>query len=127
MKPLNKLQNLIFQIGGILLLAGAIMPLYTALAVYAPYIYTIGALMFSTMQMMNKYEGKNVILRRLRRQQLIGAFLLLATGAMMFGALYQTGPFRNDEWKIALAIGAFIEVYTAFRIPAILDKEEKEK
>ena len=127
MKPLNKLQNIIFQLGGILLLAGAVMPLYSALAVYAPYIYTIGALMFSTMQMMNRYEGANVIVRRLRRQQIIGACLLIVAGGMMFGSLYQTGPFKNDEWKIALAIGAFIEVYTSFRIPAILEKEEGKK
>ena len=125
MKPLNKLQNLILQIGGILLLIGAVMPLYSALAVYAPYIYTIGALLFSTMQMLNKYEGDDIIIRRLRRQQIIGGFLLIAAGAMMFGSLYQTGPFTKDEWKIALAIGAIIELYTSFRIPAVLNKNKQ--
>ena len=125
MKPLNKLQNLILQIGGILLLVGAVMPLYPALAVYAPYIYTIGALMFTTMQMLNKYEGSNIIVRRLRRQQIIGGCLLIAAGAMMFGSLFQKGPFIKDEWKIALAIGAFIELYTSFRIPAVLNKDKE--
>ena len=57
----------------------------------------------------------------------IGGLLLIAAGAMMFGSLYQKGPFLRDEWKIALAIGAIIEVYTSFRIPTILDKKNQEK
>ena len=125
MKPLNKFQTLILNIGGVLLLLGALMPMFETLRSYAPYIFTLGAMMFSTMQMMSGYMGKSPVIRRLRRQQLIGAVLLLATGVLMFTSLFHVGPFQKDEWLMVLTIATVFEVYTAFRIPAELNKEEK--
>ena len=40
MKPLTSLQNLIYQIGGILLIVGAILPVVPSLATFAPYVFT---------------------------------------------------------------------------------------
>ena len=125
MKPLNKFQTLIFNVGGILLLIGAVMPLIGTLRIYAPYIFTLGAIMFSTMQLMSSYTGKNPIIRRLRRQQIIGALLLLVTGVLMFTSLFRVGPFQKDEWLVILTIATVFEVYTAFRLPAALKKEEE--
>ena len=125
MKQLNKFQNFLFQAGGILLLAGAVMPLFTICVPYAPYVFTIGAILFSTMQMMSRYEGQNPVIKRLRRQQLLGALLLLVSGGMMFTSLFRVGPFQKDEWLVVLAIATVFEAYTAFRIPAMLEKEEK--
>lgn len=125
MKQLNPFQNFLFQAGGVLLLIGASMTLFQLFRSWSPFIYTIGAVLFTTMQMMASYEGQNIVIRRLRRQQLIGSAFLLAAAALMFMSLYQVAPFQADEWKLALTIGAVLETYTAFRIPAELQKEEQ--
>lgn len=57
-------------------------------------------------------------IRRLRRQQLFGAILLLVTGALMLMKELRIGPSLADEWKITLTIAVVFEAYTAFRLPA---------
>jgi drug/metabolite transporter (DMT)-like permease len=66
---------------------------------------------------MSGYEGKNIIIRRLRRQQIIGATLLVVAGVMMI-------LWKRNEWVVCLTIAAVLEMYTVFRIP---QEEEKEK
>ena len=110
-------------IGGILLVVGAILPLF--LPNIAPYIFAIGALLFTPAQMLDRYEGHNLIIRRLRRQQVIGSLLFIVTAAMMIMEHLQLRPFRGGEWKIALLIAVFIEVYTLFRIDNELKREGK--
>lgn len=127
MKKLNKLQNLIYYIGGILLVIGAILPMFGTYRIFAPHIYTLGAVMFSTIQFMCGYEGRDLTVRRLRRQQIMGATLLLLAGVMMFMSLYQNGPFQADEWKLALVIGSVFEVYTALRLPSAYEKSLRQE
>ncbi len=125
MKQLNNIQNILFQVGGILLVAGAILPMVPALSSHASMVFAIGALLFGSMQMLQRYEGNNFVIKRLRRQQLLGAILLMVTACLMIMKRYQLGPLRADEWKIVLIVAAILELYTAFRIPYELEKEEK--
>ena len=83
--------------------------------------------MFASMQMMESYEGSNFVIRRLRRQQIIGALLLMLSGVAMFGNVYRIEYVRHNEWLIVMLIAALLELYTAFRIPAELEKEKREK
>ncbi len=122
MKPLTTLQNIIYILGGILLLMGAVMPIIPATQGFAPYIFSSGATMFATMQMLASYEGNDLVVRRLRRQQVLGAVLLLVSAGLLTMHTLRTGPFQGDEWKITLTIAAILEVYTAFRLPAALKK-----
>lgn len=124
MKPLNTLQNIIFQLGGILLLAGAMLPLVESLRAYAPYVFTTGTLMFATMQLQQRYEGSDLTVRRLRRQQIVAAFLLLASACLMMVEWFDLGLRLGDAWKLTLVVAAILEIYTAFRLPAALQKEE---
>ena len=122
MKKLNKIQTLIFRLGGIAMLVGAVLnPLESKVA---PYIYCVGALMFASMQMMESYEGDSFVIRRLRRQQIIGSLLLMLSGVAMFGNAFRIEYMRHNEWLIVMLIAAILELYTAFRIPAELKKEE---
>ena len=75
-------------------------------------------------QMLDHYEGRNLIIRRLRRQQIVGALLLIVTAIMMMMAQWQIHPFRGGEWKIAMCIAVFIEMYTIFRIDTEMKKEK---
>lgn len=125
MKELSKLQLCAYNIGGLLLVAGIIVPLFSGATAIALYLYLLGALMFSSMQILQKYEGKNITLKRLRRQQILGALMLLLAGGLMACSVYGIPPLCKGEWQVALAIGAVLEVYTAFRIPAELAREKR--
>ena len=92
---MKKLQQTIYILGGILLVAGA--ALYITRWAWVPYMYTIGAFMFGAMQMLDRYTGRNLVLRRLRRQ--------------------------HNEWIVCLLVGCLVELYTAFRIPQEYEKE----
>lgn len=79
---------------------------------------------FAPAQIADRYEGRNIIIRRLRRQQVMGALLLVVTAALMFMSAYHWPPFRGGEWKIALLIAVFLELYTTLRIDAEVKKEK---
>lgn len=112
---MSKYYSAIATVGAVALLLGAALQI-TQLA-WAPYLYLIGAIMFAYVQVMSCYEGKNIIIRRLRRQQIIGATLLVVAGVMMI-------LWKRNEWVVCLTIAAVLEMYTVFRIP---QEEEKEK
>ena len=112
---MSKYYSAIATVGAVALLLGAALQV-TQLA-WAPYLYLIGAIMFAYVQVMSGYEGKNIIIRRLRRQQIIGATLLVVAGVMMI-------LWKRNEWVVCLTIAAVLEMYTVFRIP---QEEEKEK
>jgi len=104
------------MIGAVLLLVGAMLQITRW--ELSPYIYTVCSILFAYAQVMSGYEGKNLIVRRLRRQQILGATLLVFAGVLMFVT-------RNNEWILCLSIAAVLELYTAFRIPSELEKEKK--
>lgn len=111
---MRKIQQAIYIIGGILLVVGS--ALHITQWPWAPYIYIIGSFMFGAMQMLDRYTGKNLVLRRLRRQQLLGAIALMLTGILMLTS-------RHNEWILCLLVGCLVELYTAFRIPQEYEKE----
>ena len=113
---MSKVQQLIQMVGAVLLLAGAMLQITRW--EFSPYIYIIGAVMFAYIQVMSRYDGKNLIVRRLRRQQILSAVLLVFAGVLMFVT-------RHNEWVLCLTVAAILQLYTAFRIPAELDKEKK--
>ena len=107
--------SIIQMIGAGLLLIGAMLQItHWELA---PYLYTVGAVLFAWIQVAYaRYEGKHLIIRRLRRQQIIGAMLLVFVGVLMFTS-------KRNEWIVCLTIAAVLQLYTAWRIPSELEKE----
>ena len=125
MKTLNKVQTFIFVAGGILALVGAAT--YITGWPVAFYLYAAGAVAFSVMQLYAGYTGDNLVVRRLRLQQVTGALLLMITAVLMAMHTLQFGFARHNEWVVAFAIACVLELYTAFRIPSELDKENAAK
>ncbi len=130
-------------IGGVLLLVGA-MVMITGWG-YAPYIYLLGSVMFASAQLSDRYDGDDMILKRLRLQQVLGSILLVITGFLMFSSNYhQQLMFNNsmndtlrsflltltarNSWIVTLCIATLFELYSSFRIDArnkeLEDKEE---
>ena len=102
-------------VGAVLTLVGAALQITRW--EFSPYIYIIGAVLFAYTQVMDGYDGKNLIIRRLRRQQILGAVLLVFAGVLMLVT-------HNNEWILCLTIAAILELYTSFRIPSELQKEK---
>ena len=113
---MKKGYTIVQMVGAVLLLVGAMLQI-TRWEV-SPYLYTLGAVMFAYVQVMSRYEGKNLIVNRLRRQQILGAVLLVFAGVLMFVTRY-------NEWILCVTVAAVLQLYTAYRIPAELEKENK--
>ena len=83
----------------------------------------IGTLMFALMQLRAEYLGRSITIISLRRQQLLGCCCFVFALVMMSMQLHKWGPFRRQEWVVALAVGCVLELYTSFRIPQELEKD----
>lgn len=121
MRELTPLQNLCFRTGAVLMLIGAAM--FILYPMVGMFVFGIGTLMFSLMQVKAEYLGRDITLLRLRRQQLFACCCFVLALVMMSMQVHGWGPFRRQEWVVALTIGCVLELYTSFRIPQELKKE----
>ena len=129
MKQLSKLQTLVFAAGGLLMVIGAAMALFRLN--WAPVVFIPGVVMFVSMQMLQRYDGRNVNIRRLRRFVLLSDVLFLLSALLMYAG--NGNPFKFDQityvqyignnWVVALLIAALLQLYTTFRIGKELEKE----
>ena len=129
MKQLSKLQTLVFAAGGLLMVIGAAMALFRLN--WAPVVFIPGVVMFVSMQMLQRYDGRNVNIRRLRRFVLLSDVLFLLSALLMYAG--NGNPFKFDQityvqyignnWVVALLIGALLQLYTTYRIGKELEKD----
>lgn len=88
-------------------------------------LYGVGTLLFALMRVRVEYMGRNITLMRLRRQQLFACCCFVLALVMMSMQVHNWGPFRRQEWVVALTIGCILELYTSFRIPQELKKDSQ--
>ena len=129
MRQLSKTQNIIFLVGAVLMVAGAgISVLGWKLA---PYVFAIGALAFTSMQFLQRYEGSNFVIRRLRRMMLLSDFFFLLSALLMFASMGNVFGISQvdyityiyNKWVITLLIAAILQLYSTHRIDHELAKE----
>jgi hypothetical protein len=133
MKKLNKVQSIVYMIGGLLMVAGAGASVFGWAG--APYIYAIGAVAFTSMQLMQTYEGNNLTIRRLRRILVVSDILFLLTAVLMFAArgnifgLSQIVyvQYVYNKWIGMLLLAAIIQIYAIHRLDYELGKEAKKR
>lgn len=123
---LQSLLTWCYRIGGLLIVIGAAMPIFIHETFLTPYVFSLGALLFAAAQLLTPMPNLGITVKRLVWQQRIGALLLLATGVLMFCSRYGVSPFSGAEWQMSMAIAAVLEVYTAFRLPAAIQKAKKQ-
>ena len=129
MRQLTKVQSIIYLVGGLLMVIGA----GASLLVWspAPYVFAVGAVCFASMQMLQRYEGQNFVIRRLRRIMLlsdvlflVAALLMLANQGNIFGLCYITYiQYVYNKWVVVLLIAAILQLYAIHRIGHELEKE----
>ena len=129
MRQLTKVQSIIYLVGGLLMVIGAGASLLAWRL--APYVFAVGAVCFASMQMMQRYEGQNFVIRRLRRILLlsdvlflVAAVLMLANQGNVFGLSYITYiQYVYNKWVVVLLIAAILQLYATHRIGHELEKE----
>ncbi len=123
MNKLKDWQVMMMSAGMIFVLIGVGCYFFHQWAAYV--VYGVGVLMFVPMQLLQRYEGSNFILRRLRRMQIISDVLFLLTGMLMYlNGKFILNMYIRNEWMLALTVATILQLYTAFRIPAELDKDK---
>lgn len=122
MKELDQRLILLQQLGALLMLGGAAV--FLLMPVWAAILYSAGVLLYAPLRILQRYEGQNFVIRRLRRQQLLGQLAFLCAACCMIMQAFNFGFARRNEWVVCLVIGCILELYTTFRIPAELKKEK---
>jgi len=140
MKQLSRLQSLIFLAGGLLMVVGAGLFVFSNKQL-ASWIFLVGAIAFVSMQIQQQYEGTNFVIRRLRRIMTLADICFILAALLMVENAYnfllplfvdhlQNG--LNDyiiyimgKWVVMLLIAAILEVYTTHRISSELEKEKQ--
>ena len=75
MRQLSNVESALLLLGGLLMVVGSGASLF--LQSWAPYVFAPGAVLFAAMQMRQRYEGRNFVIRRLRRILIISDVLFL--------------------------------------------------
>lgn len=90
-------------------------------------LYLIGITGFSSMQFLTSYEGNNLTIVRLRRQQLMSCVFFIISAICMLLQELKFGPIelRRNIWTIFLTVGCIFQLYTAFRLPQEIEKQNK--
>lgn len=131
MRQLNKVESLLLLLGGLLMVTGSGASIF--LQSWAPYVFAPGAVLFAAMQMRQRYDGRNITIRRLRRIMLISDVLFLLAALMMFAnqanffgmdfLLYI--KYVHNNWIVILLVAAILQLYTSHRIANELEKESQ--
>ena len=130
MRSLSRLQNTIFLTGGLLMVIGAGASLLAWR--WASYVFAVGALGFASMQMQQRYEGRDVTIRRLRRIMLLSDVLFLVAALLMFASQGNSFGLSHityvqyvyNKWVVVLLIAAILQLYSIHRIGHELQKEK---
>ncbi len=131
MSQLNKIETTLLLFGGILMVIGAGASMF--LQSWSPYVFSVGALFFASMQMRQSYVGKNFIIRRLRKIMLLSdvlfllsAVLMLANRSNFFGiSQLHYIKYVHNNWIVVLLVAAILQLYANHRIANELEKEAK--
>jgi hypothetical protein len=133
MRQLSSWQTTVFLVGALLMVSGAGISVLQWPS--APYVYAVGALCFTAMQMLQRYDGSSIVIRRLRRIMLLSDVLFLLSAVLMFASqdnalgLSQITylQFVHNKWVLTLLIAAVLQLYTTHRIDSELAKEAKKR
>ncbi len=141
MRQLSRVESLIFLAGGLLMVVGVGLFVFANKQV-GSWFFLVGSLAFVAMQMRQRYEGDNFIIRRLRRIMTLADICFIVAALLMVENAYNfllplfTNYLQNGlnayiiyimgKWVVLLLIAAILEVYTTHRISSELEKEKKE-
>ncbi len=121
----EKIYNYMACTGEILIIIGAM--LWITGTVAANYLFATGATLFALGRINEKKVQGSITLSRLYGQRALGliAILLSAVAMNLNGGFYFGMYLRPSMWLIPFVVFVVIELYTAFRLPQQIKKEQK--
>ena len=136
MKKLNKIESILFMLGGMLMVTGIGCYVFMLAPSITCWIALTGSILFSTLHMMQAYEGSQLAIKRLKRILNIADLLFVIAGILIVDSTYNflRPAFENQEsyityvynkWVLLLLIAAILEVYATHRIDYLLKNKEK--
>ena len=136
MKKLNKIESILFMLGGMLMVTGIGCYVFMLAPSITCWIALTGSILFSTLHMMQAYEGSLLAIKRLKRILNIADLLFVIAGILIVDSTYNflRPAFENQEsyityvynkWVLLLLIAAILEVYATHRIDYLLKKQGK--
>ena len=133
MTQLSKWQSILFAVGALLILVGAVMGM--VIRSVAPYVFAVGVLAFVGVQIQQRYEGDNLTIQRLRRIMLFSDVLLVGAAFLMFADygnplgldIITYLNYIHNNWVVVLLLAALIQLYSVFRIDSELKKEANKR
>ena len=137
MKKLNKIESILFMLGGMLMVTGIGCYVFMLAPSITCWIALTGSILFSTLHMMQAYEGSLLAIKRLKRILNIADLLFVIAGILIVDSTYNflRPVFENQEsyityvynkWVLLLLIAAILEVYATHRIDYLLKKQGKD-
>ena len=137
MKQLNKLQSILYAVGGALMVIGAGCFAFMWQQQAVCWRYLVGATLFCLMQSMQTYEGTDFVVRRLKRIQavaniffMLAGILMVDTAYMFFRPLFDSSiayvDYLYNKWVVLLLIAALLEIYTMHRIDHEMKKDKRQ-
>lgn len=137
MKKLNKIESILFMLGGMLMVTGIGCYVFMLAPSVTCWIALTGSILFSTLHMMQTYEGSQLAIKRLKRILNIADLLFVIAGILIVDSTYNflRPAFENQEsyityvynkWVLLLLIAAILEVYATHRIDYLLKKQGKD-
>ena len=138
MKQLNKVESIVYLLGGITMVAGAGLYAFLLIQPIACWLMLVGAILFALMQSRQRYLGTVLAIRRLRKIMSLAGWGFILAGIFMVEDAYHflrpifTGSLDgyssyvsifHHNWVILLLISAVIEMYTTHRISYELKRE----
>ena len=142
MRELTKQQSILFLIGAVLMVVGAGLYVF-GMQVVAPWVFAVGAFLFASIQLMQRYDGSNPTIKRLRRMMIMGDVLFMLAAVFMVENAYHfllptflkfgMGGYNayltyiHNNWVVLLLVAAMLELYSTHRISNELDKEAKKR
>ena len=137
MKKLNKIESILFMLGGMLMVTGIGCYVFMLAPSITCWIALTGSILFSTLHMMQAYEGSQLAIKRLKRILNIADLLFVIAGILIVDSTYNflRPAFENQEsyityvynkWVLLLLIAAILEVYATHRIDHLLKKQGKD-
>lgn len=137
MKKLNKIESILFMLGGMLMVTGIGCYVFMLAPFITCWIALTGSILFSTLHMMQAYEGSQLAIKRLKRILNIADLLFVIAGILIVDSTYNflRLAFENqksyityvyNKWVLLLLIAAILEVYATHRIDYLLKKQGKD-
>lgn len=128
-----------FIVGGAFMVVGVGSCVFDVFTKIMSLVFLAGTLMFAGMQALQRYEGKSIVIRRLRRIMLIADVLFVVAGLLMVEHAWQWlfphmattldgyetyMRYIHNNWVVVLLVAAILEMYTMHRISNELSKED---